>query len=79
MVLVVITAVLGGLVLIVGAIYAYIYYTKIRPKQRPIHEERYSRNHPQMKAQGDGDDKKILHPFMILSYAAKMKRGNDAT
>ena len=78
MVMLIIAAVLGGLVVILGAIYAYIYYTQIRPRHRPIHEDRY-RNNLQMSSQADGDDKRIFHPFMILSYAAKVKMDGDGT
>ena len=74
--LLIVCAVLGGLVLLLGAVYAYIYYTQIRPRHRPRHDDRYSRSVLQTtsgNAQGDADDRRFFHPFMILSYANRVK------
>ena len=73
--LLVITTVLGVLVLIVAAIYAYIYYTQITPRRRVPHEDRFAI--PQNTAQTDPEERRLFHPFMILSYAGRWKKGAD--
>ena len=78
MTLLIISAVLGGLVVILGAIYAYIYYTRINRRHRPIRDEHHLRNQSS-SAQQDSEEKRPFHPFLILSYAAKVKRDNDAS
>ena len=64
--------VLGGIVLILAAIYAYIYYTQIRPTQHRArhHSDRYT---PVHQGSGDADDRKLRHAFMIFSYTHRAK------
>ena len=73
--LLIVCAVLGGLVLILGAVYAYIYYTQIRPRHRPRHEDCYAPRSTQTQngGSGEGEDRRFFHPFMILSYANRVK------
>ena len=79
-VLLVTSAVLGGLVVILAAIYAYIYCTKIRPGGRNKHEDRGSiyvrdaRSHSCADSNQNDGDKRPMHPFLIWSYAAKFRR-----
>ena len=73
-ILLILSAVLGGLVLILAAIYAYVFYTKIRPHQRHVHDDGYLRTPPQNTTQPEPEEKRLFHPFMILAYANRIKR-----
>ena len=84
MVLVVICAVLGGLVVILSAIYAYIYCFKMNPRHRhkgadDSRTQFYAREGQGCSAAhecaqtGDGGRKK-LSPFLLWGYAAKFRK-----
>ena len=77
-IIVIVCAVLGGLVMILAAIYAYIYFTRIRPHHRFTTEDRYTRPVQQMTGQTENEDnKRLFQPFLILSYANRMRRENN--
>ncbi|KAI0240567.1 hypothetical protein LSAT2_008696 [Lamellibrachia satsuma] len=75
-VLVLLVVVLAGLTAVFGLIYAWIYFTKIRPRPRaPPDDQRIS--HFQRKPGGSFKNKekskKSTHPFFVLSAVNKMK------
>ena len=83
-ILLVLSGVLGGVALILGIVYAYIYYAKIKPRQRPLADDRinyYERDAcAQYGGQTDKDQQEKIpiktHPFFVLSYLSRMK-SND--
>ena len=79
-VLVVTAGVLGGVVLILAAVYAYIYYTYIQPRSRRIHPiENLPPTQAASTQQEVEDTKMPMHPFLLYAYVAKFKRSNDAS
>ena len=77
MILLIVSAVMGGIVVILGAVYAYVYYTQIRI--RPRHKYPV-RTHPptiQMNQDPDPEVRHLFHPFMILAYAGRFKRSDS--
>ena len=77
-VLVIIAAVLGGLVMILGPIYAYIYCVKMKPPKYIVHDHRLPHYHPEAEHSRTEDGAKAIktHPFFIMHYIKKMKRTN---
>ena len=78
-ILLVTVGVLGGLVLVLGAIYAYIWCVKIRPRHRPMGEEHrishYSRDLQTIPSPAEEQQKGKIktHPFFIVSYMSRVK------
>ena len=81
LILVIIAAVLGGLCIILGLIYAYIYCFKLRPRPRPFHEQRVVYNsYADQNQSNSGDDRPIkTHPFFIMHYVSKLRADNGQT
>ena len=84
-VLVVLVLVLGGLTAVFGLVYAWIYFTKIRPRPKaPPDDQRISHFHRKpdgsFKNNENGNVKKT-HPFFVLSAVSKMtpSSGNQRT
>ena len=80
MIVVIVCAVLGGLVTILAVIYAYIYFTRIRPQHhRFSSEDRYvTRPTQQVSGQTENEDnKRLFQPFLIWSYANRVRRENN--
>ena len=78
LVLVIIAAVLGGLVMILGSIYAYIYCVKLKPRKHNAHDHRLPHYHSEPGHSGTADGAKGIktHPFFIMHYMKKMKETN---
>ena len=87
-ILLLVSAAMGGVVVVLAALYAYVYYTQLRIIRRrtgKAHVDGQIRRPPisqvkeWSKESGGGDDKgdrRIFHPFMILAYASRIKRSN---
>ena len=82
MTLLITCAVLGGLVVILSLIYAYIYCTKMNPRHRPkgVDGSR-TQFYPQGQSTaievsqcGETSRKKPMHPFLLWGYAAKFRK-----
>ncbi|KAK2185921.1 hypothetical protein NP493_217g05018 [Ridgeia piscesae] len=79
-VLVILVIVLAALTAIFGLVYAWIYFTKIRPRPKaPPEDQRIS--HFQRKPGGSFKNqdkkKKATHPFFIMSAVNKMKTSGN--
>ena len=76
-VMLIIAATLGGLSAILGAIYAYIYFTRIRPRPRVLMDERIRyfthEAQPITTTPDNQPDRPALktHPFFIVSYMSR--------
>ena len=76
----VIAAVLGGIVVILGLIYGYIYYTQIKPRPRRFGEARFEYEtklackieHAQQAEQPEKTRIKT-HPFFIMNYIPRVR------
>ena len=85
-ILLILTAVLGILASILAIIYAYIYCVKIRPRRRPIPEDRigyYDRDvYLQYGGSCDKDQQERIpiktHPFFVLSYMSRLKSSDHS-
>ncbi len=78
LVLVIVAGVLGGLVVILGLIYTYIYCTKLRPRPRLFTEQRvtYSNCEANQSSYSGEPERHIkTHPFFIMHYMSKLKVG----
>jgi hypothetical protein len=81
-ILLVLTAVLAILAALMGAIYAYIYCTKIRPRPRFTGDDRihyYVRNGQGASLQEEQpSDKPAIqtHPFFIINYMSRLKNSD---
>ena len=81
--LVIIAAVLGGLVIILGLIYGYIYFTQIKPRPRRFGEARLDYEaklsckieHGQVTDQQEKPRIKT-HPFLIMNYVSRIRNDN---
>ena len=62
----IVVLVLGGLVMILGAAYAYIYFCKIKPKRRKPNTD--NKRTTGSNSESDGG-RKHAHPFIIMSYS----------
>ena len=81
--LLIVCAVLGGLVIILGLIYAYIHCFKLnhRSRSRCADDARahYHAREGQLTANetgssSDANRKKTVHPFLLWGYAAKFRK-----
>ena len=73
-------AVLGGLVLILGIIYAYIYFTHIKPRPRRFGEVRFdyeAKDSCKVQVGTEQEKKRIkTHPFFIMNYVSRVRTDN---
>ena len=87
-ILVIVCLTLAGVVVILAMIYAYIYFTQIHsPRRRSFtgsnRNNMRSRGHMicQSGATSGGDtqedNKRLFQPFIILSYASRIRRDNE--
>ena len=74
-ILLIISAILGGIVVVLASVYAYVYHTQIRPGHRRKVDDEF-RNPPMQQHQQEPETgrKRLFHPFMILAYASRWKR-----
>lgn len=77
LILVVVAGVLGGLVIILGSIYAYIFCVKLKPRRRTDKDHRLPHYHTESAHTshgGEGSSTMIkTHPFFIMHYMNKLK------
>ena len=75
LVLVIIAPVLGGLVMILGSIYAYIYCVKLKPHKHNAHDHRLQHYYSDTghTRSTDGAEGVKTHLFLITHYMKKMK------
>ena len=78
--LIIVLAVLGGLVLVLALIWAYIYYVKIRPRKRTREDEAmgyYYREEGAGKPEffDPGESGSRSHAFLIWHYSKRMRGG----
>ena len=63
--LLLVSGVLGCIALILAAVYAYIYYTRIKLQhRRPLRTTRHLKQQPQSRSGKDADQLKMIHPLL---------------
>ena len=83
--MVIISGILGGLCLILGLIYGWIYCTRLRPRNRLGWQDHRSPHygHPEnsgaQQGTSDTEDRPAIkaHPFFIMHYMKKVKDDNQ--